>query len=154
MASVAQRFSVGINYLAATRDDAVVRADFAHIAALSIDAVRIFVRWNELQLRPDTVDAGYLDRIERMIALAADAGLRVLPALCGAIGTASFMPAWANRYDDLYGGPLLEAQLRIAHTGGRALRRSGCRHGVGYRTCVQRGARAAPRDGDIGRTRE
>jgi hypothetical protein len=122
VATAAQRFSVGVNYLPAPHDDAAVRDDFAHIAALSFDAVRVFVRWNELQPRAESVDAAALDRLERTVAHAAAAGLHVLPSLCGGIGEVSFMPDWANRHDDLYAGPLLDAQLRIAHAVAERLR--------------------------------
>jgi hypothetical protein len=73
------------------------------------------VRWDELQPAAGVVDAPQLARVERIVALAAAAGLRALPTLCGGIGGTSFMPAWTRTLRDLYTGPLREAQVRIAN---------------------------------------
>jgi hypothetical protein len=116
------RFSVGINYwprhsaMAMWRlfDVGEIREDFARIADLGFDAVRFFVRWDELQPDPETVDAAILDRIEHVLALATDAGLRALPSLCGETNGTSVTPAWSRKYTNLYEGPLLDAQRVIA----------------------------------------
>ena len=122
-------FSVGINYWPGRSpatmwhafDDGAVRDDLAHIAALGFDAVRCLVRWDALQPKRDALDSATLDRLERFVTLAADAGLRVMPALCGAIGEHSFMPAWSRTLRDLYSGPLLAAQLAIARAAGERI---------------------------------
>ena len=117
------RFSVGINYwprhsaLAMWRlfDAGEIREDFGRMADLGFDAVRFFVRWDELQPDPGAVDATMLDRIERVLALAQAAGLHALPTLCGASDGATFMPAWSAKFANLYDGPLLDAQSVIAN---------------------------------------
>ena len=117
----AARFSVGINYWPRTTDphswhDAdlgEIRADLAHIAALGLDAVRIFIRWDELQPQPDQIEAAIIARIATVVERAAAAGLRTLPTLCGAIGDRTFMPRWAETQPDLYRGSLLAAQRKI-----------------------------------------
>jgi len=109
------RFSLGINYLPADPFDAgKLRDDVAHMAALGFDAMRFFVPWNELQPGPDTLDDGALDRIAQAVDIAAAAGLRSLPTLAGALGTRNLMPPWSASLHDLYRGPLLDAQRRIA----------------------------------------
>ena len=116
------RFAVGINYWprhSATAmwrlfDAGEIREDFGRIAELSFDSVRFFVRWDELQPHPDALDEAMLAKIERVLALAADAGLRALPALCGTTNGMSCMPSWTRAYPDLFGGPLLDAQVAIA----------------------------------------
>ena len=122
-----KRFSVGINYGTSATfwqdyDRVQARDDFAHMRALGFDAVRFFVYWNEIQPRADTVDAVLLDRITGAIALAADAGLRVLPSLAGTLRGRSHMPVWANALHDLYRGPLLDAQLVLARAIAERLR--------------------------------
>jgi hypothetical protein len=87
--------------------------DFARIAGLGFDAVRVLVRWDELQPERDAVDATVLDRVARIVELAATAGLRTLPALAGVLGDEATMPSWAGPFLDLYRGPLLDAQLII-----------------------------------------
>jgi hypothetical protein len=116
------RFAVGINYWprrSATAmwrffDSGEIREDFARIAELGFDTVRFFVRWDDFQPDRARVDAGMLDRLETLLSLATATGLRALPALCGTLEGESFMPAWARDLDDLYTGPLLDAQLVIA----------------------------------------
>ena len=123
------RFSVGVNYwpsrsgtsIWAAFDEGEIRDDLAHIAALGFDAVRFFVRWDAVQPQRDAVDPAVLARIERMVALAGDAALRAVPVLSGQLGNASFMPAWTRSLRDLYTGPLLDAQLAIAHAIGERL---------------------------------
>jgi len=112
---VERRFSVGINYAPYDRiDPATLGDDIARIADLGFDAIRFFIRWDELQPHPDTIDRAELDRVALIVDTAAAAGLRTLPTLTGTLGRRSCMPAWTNALRDLYRGPLLDAQLRIA----------------------------------------
>ncbi len=116
------RFSVGVNYRPRSAGASTWRAfdagaiadDFARIAELGFDAVRVLVRWDDLQPERDAVDAAMLDRVVRTIDLAAAAGLRTLPALAGVLGDEATMPPWAAAFPDLYRGPLLDAQLVVA----------------------------------------
>jgi hypothetical protein len=122
-------FSVGVNYLPRRSpagtwrfpDAGEIREDFAHIAALGLDAVRLFMPWNELQPAADWPAASALDALERLVVLADEAGLRALPSLCGSLYRTSLLPVWA-REGDLYRGPLLDAQLLLATAVGERLR--------------------------------
>jgi hypothetical protein len=73
--------------------------------------VRFFVRWDEFQPQPDAADARMLDRLDSVVTLAAETGLRAVPTLCGIMNGVPFMPAWSRGLDDLYRGRLLDAQL-------------------------------------------
>ena len=60
-----ETFRVGVNYWPsgtamdwlASYEPAVVRGDFARIAAAGMDTVRVFLRWEDLQPTPGTVDS-------------------------------------------------------------------------------------------------
>ena len=130
MATPAGRFSVGINYwpqrsgmaMWSQYDAGEIRDDFAHIAALGLDSVRFFVRWDALQPDAGAVDTAILDRVDDVVTLAEAAGLRVLPALCGTMNGVSYMPSWSKKYADLYRGPLLDAQILVANAVAERLR--------------------------------
>ena len=146
------RFSLGINYWPRrsamwmwTRFDAgEIAEDFARIAALGLDAVRFFLRWDDFQPRPDELDPVMLERLELVVNLAGEVGLRVMPTLfSGHMSGVNWLPDWtldpsteAGRFrtfagtrespygiGDFYTGPLLEAQLRFARGAGERLRR-------------------------------
>jgi hypothetical protein len=122
------RFSVGVNYwprggtaaLWDRFDAGEIGADFAHIAALALDTVRVFLRWDRFAPEIDRVDSVALDRLAALLSLAQDAGLQVMPVLfSGAPGDVDGIPAWARDPTgpgaaNIYRGPLLEAQLRLA----------------------------------------
>ena len=145
------RFSLGVNYwprrsaMAMWRrfDAGEIREDFARIAALGLDAVRFFLRWDDFQPRPDALDPLMLARLEAVVQLAAEAGLRTMPTLfCGHMSGVNWLPAWSldpgtphGRFrtiaggaespygiGDMYAGPLLDAQLRFARAAGERLR--------------------------------
>jgi hypothetical protein len=130
------RFSVGVNYwprrsaLAMWRrfDAGEIAEDFARIAALGLDGVRFFVRWDDFQPAPQQADPAMLERLEAFLGLAADAGLRTIPVLfCGHMCGVNWLPAWsldrtAARIRNLYAGDLLEAQLVLARAVGERLR--------------------------------
>lgn len=145
------RFTLGVNYwprraaMAMWRrfDAGEIREDFARIAALGLDTVRFFARWDDFQPAPDRVDPAMLDRLETVVALAADAGLQTVPTLfCGSMCGVNWLPAWSlDRrtphgrartiagetespfgIGDLYGGALLDAQLVFARAAGERLR--------------------------------
>lgn len=144
------RFSLGVNYwprssaLAMWRqfDAGEVREDFARIAGLGLDTMRFFLRWDDFQPEPDRVEPVMLDRLETVVALAGDAGLRTVPTLfCGHMNGANWLPAWsldrtARRprfptitpdgpspfgIGNLYSGRLLDAQLVFARAVGSRL---------------------------------
>ncbi len=145
------RFSLGVNYwprgsaMAMWRrfDAGETGEDFARIAGLGLDSVRFFLRWDEFQPQADALDSVMLERLETVVTLAGDAGLRAVPTLfCGHAGGINWLPAWAldrraprGRYrtisgetesplgaGNLYAGPLVEAQLRFARAVGERLR--------------------------------
>ncbi|MEA2663980.1 MAG: hypothetical protein QOI11_924, partial [Candidatus Eremiobacteraeota bacterium] len=145
------RFSLGVNYwprrsaLAMWRrfDAGEIGEDFARIAALGLDTVRFFLRWDEFQPRPDALDPALLERLETVLALAEGAGLATVPALfCGHMCGVNWLPDWAldrraprgpyrtiggeteSPYGagNLYAGPLLDAQVFFARTVGERLR--------------------------------
>ncbi len=77
-------------------DAGEIAEDFARIADLALDAVRIFLRWDDFQPAPDVVDPVMLARLETVTGLAAAAGLRVLPTLfCGHWNGVNYLPGWA-----------------------------------------------------------
>ncbi len=124
-------------------DAGEIREDFAHIADLGLDAIRFFLRWDDFQPHPDALDPAMLARLEAVVDLAAQAGLRTMPTLfCGHMSGVNWLPAWTldpatphgrfrtlcgtreERYGigDFYRGPLLAAQLRFAQAVGERLR--------------------------------
>ena len=145
------RFSVGINYwprrsaMAMWRlfDAGEIAEDFARIAGLGLDTVRFFLRWDDFQPAADTMDRAMLERLERVVALASEAGLCVMPTLfSGHMSGVNWLPAWTldratphGRFrtlardaespygiGDMYAGPLLDAQVSFARTVGERLR--------------------------------
>ncbi len=125
-------------------DAGEIAEDFARIADLALDAVRIFLRWDDFQPAPDVVDPVMLARLETVTGLAAAAGLRVLPTLfCGHWNGVNYLPGWAlekhrsaGRFPtvsgadaspwgaaNLYRGSLLDAQVAFARAAGERLRR-------------------------------
>jgi endo-1,4-beta-mannosidase len=145
------RFSLGINYwprrsaMAMWRrfDAGELADDFAQIAALGLDTVRFFLRWYDFQPEPARMDPRMLGRLETVMGLLADAGLRAMPTLfCGHMSGVNWLPSWtlddgtpAGRFrtltergesphgaGDTYTGPLLDAQVFHAREVGRVLR--------------------------------
>ena len=145
------RFSLGINYwprrsaMAMWRrfDPGEIREDFARIAGLGLDTVRFFLRWDDFQPTPETIDPTMLARLEAVADIAAEAGLQTMPTLfCGHMSGVNWLPPWsldpASRHGrfraiageaetpygigDFYCGPLLDAQLLFARAAGERLR--------------------------------
>ncbi|MBV8581560.1 MAG: hypothetical protein JOZ86_13120 [Candidatus Eremiobacteraeota bacterium] len=145
------RFSVGVNYwprrsaMAMWRrfDAGEVREDFQRIAGLGLDAVRFFLRWDDFQPRADVVESEMLARLELLANLAAEAGLQTMPTLfAGHMSGVNWLPSWSldpktphGRFrtisgeaespygvGEMYAGPLLDAQLRLARAVGECLR--------------------------------
>jgi len=119
----AKRFSLGVNYRPNEQIGADAEGDdFARMAELGLDAVRVLLSWAELQPQPDAIDAAALDRMEARIVRARTAGLRAMPALAGTLDGANLMPSWAQSVPNLYAGPLLDAQVALATTLAERLR--------------------------------
>ncbi len=144
-------FSVGVNYWPRRSgpamwrdfDAAEIAEDFARIAGLGLDTVRVFVRWDEFAPQADAVDPTMLDRLTSVVSLASECGLGVMPVLfCGHFDGVNYVPRWAldrrvprgpfrTRSGDadvtvgcatLYSGALLNAQLVFAAAVARRLR--------------------------------
>ena len=145
------QFSVGVNYWPRSSATAMwqqfdageIAEDFARMAGLGFDGVRFFVRWDEFQPEPDRLDETMLGRLETLVNVASDAGLRAVPVLfCGHSSGANYVPEWAldrktrsGRFPtiigssvsrsgaaDIYGNALREPQLLFARTIGERLR--------------------------------
>jgi len=145
------RFSLGVNYWPSRSamamwqqfDAGEIREDFARIAGLGLDTVRFFLRWHDFQPAIDTMDTTMLDRLESVVTIAYDAGLRVMPTLfCGHMSGVNWLPAWTldrstthgrfrtitrdgespHGIGDFYTGELLDAQVLFARTVGERLR--------------------------------
>lgn len=145
------RFSLGVNYwprrsaMAMWRrfDAGEIREDFARIAALGLDTVRFFLRWDDFQPQPDAIDPTMLARLEAVADIAAEAGLRTMPTLfCGHMSGVNWLPPWAldpgtpagrfrtiagehespHGIGDFYTGALLDAQIVFARAAGERLR--------------------------------
>jgi hypothetical protein len=131
------RFSVGLNYWPRSSATAMwrrfdageIREDFAHIAALGLDTVRIFARWDDFEPNPDAPDALMLDRLQTVVDAAAAHGLQTIPTLfCGHVGDVVWVPDWARErkaphaVGNIYAGRLLDAQALFARVVGERLR--------------------------------
>jgi endo-1,4-beta-mannosidase len=145
------RFSLGINYwprrsaMAMWRnfDPHEIAEDFAHIAALGFDTVRFFLRWFDFQPTPARLEPVMLRRLEQVMELIAQSGLRAMPTLfTGHMSGVNWLPEWtldhatpSGRFrtitehgeapygiGDFYRGELLTAQLYAVREIGNALR--------------------------------
>jgi endo-1,4-beta-mannosidase len=120
-----------------------VREDFARIAALGLDAVRFFLRWDDFQPSAQVIDPAMLARLETVANIAAEAGLQAMPTLfTGHMSGVNWLPSWTldrstphGRFrtiteagespygiGDFYTGALLDAQLLFARAVGERLR--------------------------------
>jgi hypothetical protein len=110
-------------------DAAEIHADFAHMAALGLDTVRFFLRWDRFAPRPETVDPRMLDRLETVVDAAGACGLRAMPVLLGGyLGGIAHVPDWAREAAaphgaaNIYTGALLDAQTMFARAAAERLR--------------------------------
>jgi endo-1,4-beta-mannosidase len=98
-------------------DLAKVEADFARIAAVGLDSVRVFLRWEDFQPAPGRVDREMLARLIRVADLAAGLGLELIPTLfTGHMSGVNWIPAWA------LGGSDGDPRFRVV-SGGRVVQR-------------------------------
>jgi endo-1,4-beta-mannosidase len=81
-----------------TRYDAVVvRRDFRRIAANGLDTVRIFLRWEDLQPSPTTIDSAALDEVVDAADAATESGVQlIVTILTGHMSGVNWIPAWAT----------------------------------------------------------
>lgn len=145
------RFSLGVNYwprrsamwMWSRFDAGEIREDFARIAALGLDTVRFFLRWDDFQPEPGALDPQMLARLETVVDLAAQHGLVTMPTLfTGHMSGVNWLPGWTldpqtphGRFrtftaagespygiGDFYTGELLDAQVLFARGVGARLR--------------------------------
>lgn len=150
--NVMARFLLGINYwprrsamYAWQRFDlGEMREDFARIAELGFDVVRLFLLWEAFAPSVARIDTTALGRFERMMDALAERGLRAMPTLfCGHMSGVNWLPDWAldsrvphGRFrtisngkvsaygaGDIYSDPrLLDAQALLARVAGACVR--------------------------------
>lgn len=103
MAPAVAEFLLGINYfprrkgikLWQTFDRGEVRDELAQIASWGVDAVRVFLTWQDFQPGEMHINHRALDDLGTLLALAGDQHLRVLPTLfSGPLDGAFFFPDW------------------------------------------------------------
>ncbi|MDQ7029118.1 MAG: hypothetical protein Q9O62_04745 [Ardenticatenia bacterium] len=87
---------LGVNYWPARKgvewwrrfDRNEVADDFTAIAEAGFQAVRLFLLWEDFQPERDRVDPAMVARLERVLDVAADTALRVVPSLfTGTVGS-------------------------------------------------------------------
>ena len=109
MPVASERFRLGVNYWPSETamgwlhryDAAVVRRDFRRIAANGMDTVRIFLRWEDLQPAPATVDLAALADVVDVADGAAEYGVELIVTLfTGHMSGVNWIPAWATGGDD------------------------------------------------------
>ena len=144
-------FSLGINYwprrsamwMWSSFDRGELAEDFARIAELGLDTVRFFLLWEAFAPERDRIDTTMLRRLETVVDLLHERGLRAMPTLfCGHMSGVNFVPGWAldpstdhGRFrtisggvespygiGDFYAGPLVDAQRLACDALGRAMR--------------------------------
>ncbi|UFU05463.1 glycoside hydrolase 5 family protein [Ruania halotolerans] len=128
VAAPAPRF--GVNYTPSVDwmfqwiavDPAVVRADFAAIAALGFDHVRVFPLWPVLQPNRTMIRTRALDDVATVVQIGHDCGLTVyVDVIQGHMSGYDFVPAWLLNWHDgnmFTDSGAVEAQGRLV----RALR--------------------------------
>jgi endo-1,4-beta-mannosidase len=146
------RFSLGVNYWPRSSamamwqrfDRGEIAEDFARIAALGLDAVRFFLRWDAFAPAADRIDEAMVGRFVEVLDIAHAAGLTTMPTLfCGHMSGVNWLPSWSldpvlrtSRFrtitehgespyaiGDFYTDPmLLDAQRRFARAVAEAAR--------------------------------
>ena len=93
-------------------DPGEIDEDFARIAELGLEVVRFFLRWEDFQPRPETVDATALARFDAVMDRIAAHGLRAMPTFfTGHMSGVNWLPEWtldrstpAGRFRTISGG--------------------------------------------------
>lgn len=119
----AERFRLGVNYWPSRAamdwlpafDPGVLRTDFERIAQAGMDTVRVFLRWDDLQPIPSSVDSAMLANVIAAADTASAANLELVVTLfTGHMSGVNWIPAWAT------GGTDGDERFRVV-SGGRAL---------------------------------
>lgn len=130
---VPQRLRLGVNYTPRRGwfhhwldfDVGAVREDFAAIAGLGLDHVRVFGLWPVFQPNRGLIRPAALAQLVQLVDAAADAGLDVaVDVLQGHLSSFDFVPSWAyswhqrNLFTD---GAVVAAQEELVRAVGRTL---------------------------------
>ena len=135
IASIAPVFELGLNYWPRRRamdmwcDFALaeIADEFAHIASMGFDTVRVMAMTRDFLTGPASVSATMVDRLVRVARAAADAGLGIVPTLVvinmsGRIWWPHWMLGASGTPADLYADPaVLGAQALLAERCSHAL---------------------------------
>jgi len=96
-------------------DPGEVADDFARIADAGMDSVRLFLRWEDVQPRPEAVDTTVLGHLVTVADLAEGCGLDIMPTLfTGHMSGVNWIPTWA------LGGTARDRRFRVV-AGGRVV---------------------------------
>src|SRR5437667_5317350 len=111
-------FTLGVNYWPRKKamywwkdfDRSEVETEFAGIAALELQVVRIFLFWEDFQPAPDRVSDRALADLGIVLDVAREAGIKVMPTFfTGHMSGINWWPSWALTNQEDSGG-----MLRIA----------------------------------------
>ncbi len=100
---MADRFVLGVNYWPRRKamywwgdfDPGEVAEEFAVIASLGLDVVRLFLLWDDWQPTPDTVSSACLDHLITVCDTAADNGLKLdVTFFTGHMSGPNWAPRW------------------------------------------------------------
>ncbi len=115
-------------------DPAEQREDFAALAGLGLDHVRVFCLWPVFQPQRGVIRQRALDDLERMYDAAADAGLDVtVDVLQGHLSSFEFYPSWTvtHHHRNVFTDPdVVEAQAELVAAVASRLRAHGNQLGV------------------------
>jgi endo-1,4-beta-mannosidase len=122
-----EKFRLGVNYWPAevamawlqAYDPAVTRRDFRRAASAGFDSVRIFLRWEDAQPAPSSIDTATLSRLVDVADAAVEAGVTLIVTLfVGHMSGVNWIPAWAT------GGAGGDRRFRVV-SGGQARQDAG-----------------------------
>src|SRR5690242_15392215 len=97
-------FALGVNYWPASSamrmwerfDAAQIAADFKRCKEAGCDTVRFFLRWEDFQPGPTSVDAAALSKLRTVADIAAATGIGIIPTLfTGHMSGVNWYPRWA-----------------------------------------------------------
>ncbi len=104
VASAPRPFAMGINYWPRKKamywwkefDGGEVKEEFAEVAGLGAQVVRIFLMWEDFQPGPWTLDSSQLNNLVQVMDAAQEVGLSVMPTFfTGNMSGVFWLPPWA-----------------------------------------------------------